>query len=167
MQFLTSVQKLKTGIKRKFPSYKTISFFNSMICLILLGCLVALLYRYYDENREVRLADVPESDMYYIKKSPINGVGLFAKRELKRGDVLGLGVENVFKAERGGVRPIIASWARKINHCDHAYNIELKNEGANYYFVVKKAIRKGEEIIMNYWLTPKTIAKPKKNYVKC
>ena len=81
------------------------------------------------------------SDIYYKKESSIHGEGIFSKKNIKKGDIIGLGsVDTKHKTILG----------RYVNHSD--------NNNAKFYYLpnkdlimlAEKNIFKDTEILVNY-----------------
>ena len=107
---------------------------------------------------------------FEIKESSIHGKGVFASKNIKKGDKIGLAISFIL-----GIWPHITSnlgsW---VNHCgceksnlelfwdetDEAYN----NEGIGWYFVANKDIKQGTELLINYVNTPFYIEGPQDYY---
>jgi hypothetical protein len=81
------------------------------------------------------------SDTYYKDKSSIDGLGVFASKELKKDDIIGIGtIDCKYKTTLG----------RYTNHSDNnnAKFYYLKNN--DVIMVAEKNISKNEEILINY-----------------
>lgn len=107
---------------------------------------------------------------YDIRDSSIHGKGVFANRNIKEGETIGLGIAFIL-----GIWPYITdNLGSMVNHCgceksnlvlkwdesDKAYN----GEGIGWYLVAKKDIDDGAEMFLNYSNTPFYIAGPKDYY---
>ena len=82
-----------------------------------------------------------KSDLYYKDKSSIHGVGVFALKNINKGDIIGLGsIDNKYKTTLG----------RFTNHSDfnNAMFYYLKNN--DVVMVATKYISKNLEILINY-----------------
>ena len=82
-----------------------------------------------------------KSDLYYKDKSSIHGVGVFALKNINKGDIIGLGsIDNKYKTTLG----------RFTNHSDfnNAMFYYLKNN--DVVMVATKYISKNSEILINY-----------------
>ncbi len=80
---------------------------------------------------------------YVVKKSPIHGVGIFAKKDLKPNEILDcvINSKNI----------ITPHFGRLINHSssnDNTDLIHLPDDG--YYLKTTKYVSKGSEILSNY-----------------
>jgi hypothetical protein len=94
--------------------------------------------------------------MFYITKSKIHGVGLYASKDYSINDKLILAIENNHQ---------ITKLCSKVNHCNHPNSV-LKQENDGWYLYSIKPIHKGEEITANYNYTPSFIKKPNEEW-KC
>ena len=110
------------------------------------------------------------SSKYVIADSSIHGKGVFANKNLSHGERIGLGINFVF-----GIWPVITPYlGGLVNHCpSHKSNIELEwdesleayeGEGEGWYLVVKKDVKKGEELLLDYAKTPFYIEGPQDHY---
>ena len=82
-----------------------------------------------------------KSDLYYKDKSSIHGVGVFALKNINKGDIIGLGsIDNKYKTTLG----------RFTNHSDfnNAMFYYLKNN--DVIMVATKDVNKNSEILINY-----------------
>ena len=83
-----------------------------------------------------------------IKKSKVAGKGLFAKEDIKKGEVIG----TVFDLKNHNNKCEImrrARWGRYINDSAHE-NAIFKIEGDRGVLIAKNKIKKDEEIFSNY-----------------
>jgi hypothetical protein len=107
---------------------------------------------------------------YEIKESSIHGKGVFATKDLNKGDKIGLAIAFVF-----GIWPFITNYLGSwVNHCGcDKSNLELlwdesdesyNNEGMGWYLVANKDIKKGSELLINYANTPFYIEGPQDYY---
>ncbi|MAC52992.1 MAG: hypothetical protein CME31_10650 [Gimesia sp.] len=81
------------------------------------------------------------SNTYYKDKSNINGLGVFSSKELKKGDIIGIGtIDCQYKTILG----------RYTNHSDNnnAKFYYLKNN--DIIMIAEKNISKNKEILINY-----------------
>ena len=110
------------------------------------------------------------SENYVIKDSSIHGKGVFAQRNFKKGEKIGLGISFIF-----GLWPLITDYLGAwINHCGPTgSNVELEwddsiqayeEEGEGWYVSAKKDINKGEELYLDYSDTPWYIEGPQDHY---
>ena len=82
-----------------------------------------------------------KSDYYYKSKSQIHGFGVFALKNINKGDVIGIGsIDNKYKTTLG----------RFTNHSDlsNAMFYYLKNN--DVVMIANKDIKKNSEILINY-----------------
>ena len=82
-----------------------------------------------------------DSDFYYKDKSSIHGLGVFALKNINKGEVIGIGsIDNKYKTTLG----------RFTNHSDfnNAMFCYLKNN--DVAMIAVKYISKNEEILINY-----------------
>ena len=109
---------------------------------------------------------------FIIADSSIHGKGLFANKNLKKGERIGLGIKFIF-----GIWPMITpylgSW---INHCNkesNKHNTRLEwddsleayeAEGEGWYLITTKDVKKGDELLMDYADTPFYIEGPQDHY---
>jgi SET domain-containing protein len=95
-------------------------------------------------------------ETFYISKSNIQGVGVFADKDYNENSFLFTGIEPNRK---------ITYLGSKINHCNKV-NTYLVNEENGWNIYSKRKINKGEELLIDYNNTPEFIKKPDKNW-KC
>jgi SET domain-containing protein len=100
-----------------------------------------------------------KKDDIYISKSGVNGLGLFAGRDYKKGSVI---IKNLFphKSEdkilyniipKKDFKKYILKEGKYINHCSIQYNSDVTtNDKKIYKLIAIKDIYKGEEITSNY-----------------
>ena len=79
---------------------------------------------------------------YVVKKSPIHGVGIFAKKDLKPNEIVDCAINNK--------NIITPHFGRLINHSSHSDNSDLIKLSNGYYVKTTKYISKGTEILANY-----------------
>ena len=82
-----------------------------------------------------------KSDYYYKDKSEIDGCGVFALKNINKGNIIGIGsIDNKYKTILG----------RFTNHsdCNNARFYHLKNN--DVVMVAEKDIEKSTEILINY-----------------
>lgn len=107
---------------------------------------------------------------YEIKNSSIHGKGVFASKSINKGEKVGLAISFIF-----GIWPHITNYLGSwVNHCgceksnlelfwdesDDAYN----GDGIGWYFIAKKNITKGSELLIDYSNTPFYIEGPQDYY---
>ena len=95
---------------------------------------------------------------FVIADSSIHGKGVFANKDLYKGERIGLGINFIF-----GLFPLITNYLGSwINHCDKS-NVELEwddsldayiKEGEGWYLIANKNIKQGTELLLNYNNTP-------------
>ena len=95
----------------------------------------------------------------YISKSSINGLGLFAGKSYKKGDVI---IKNIFPNKtdnkilfniirQNDFEKYIIKEGKYINHCSVQYNSDITTKDRKIYKLIAiKDIHKGEEITSNY-----------------
>ena len=79
---------------------------------------------------------------YVVKKSPIHGVGIFAKKDLKTNEIVDCAINSK--------NIITPHFGRLINHSSSNDNTELIKLSNGYYVKTTKYISKGTEILANY-----------------
>lgn len=93
-----------------------------------------------------------KSDLYYVKDSPIHGKGLFAKKALKKGTVLG--VCQTKKTRKTGLYTLSFDDYQLDVSCDLKYINHAKKPNAIYWddlsVEVIKPIKKDQEIFHDY-----------------
>jgi SET domain-containing protein len=111
---------------------------------------------------------------FVIKDSKIHGKGVFAKKNLKKNEIIGLGIRFVL----GFIPYITDDFGSLINHCEqsntkliwfYANDEELKgmkNPETGWYIMASKPVKNGEELLLNYSNTPFYIQGPLSHY-KC
>ena len=119
------------------------------------------------------------SNKVYISSSTINGQGLFAAQDFKKGDVI---LDNIFPHKDTNevlydsineelFNRYISKEGIKINHCSESYNSYVHtNDNKIYQLLSKKDIPKNTEITANYDITNKKypfIDTSKEAYKKC
>ena len=115
---------------------------------------------------------------YYIKKSDINGLGLFSNKDYRKNDII---IDDLFpyNNERNIIKKLSKKYfddyiiyeGKYINHCSRGYNTDIMtNDNIYFKLIATKDISKDKEIIANYDLIHSKfpfIAKSKKDYIKC
>jgi SET domain-containing protein len=82
-----------------------------------------------------------ESDFYYKDKSSIHGVGVFALKNINKGEVIGIGsIDNKYKTTLG----------RFTNHSDNNNCMFYYLKNNDVVMVAVKDISKNKEILINY-----------------
>ena len=115
----------------------------------------------------------------YIKKSKINGNGLFSPKDYKKGDII---ISNLFPKKDDNVsifNPIetkifnyyIINEGKYINHCSVNYNTDIvSKDHKRYQLIAIKDIKKDEELTNNYDLINKKfpfIGRSNEGYQTC
>jgi hypothetical protein len=88
--------------------------------------------------------------MIYVKKSNIEGEGLFTLKNIKKGDKLFLAIDNYNSVTYMGT---------KINHCNNP-NTELVKMDDGWYVISLYDIEKDTEITIDYNSAPDFIKRP-------
>jgi SET domain-containing protein len=108
---------------------------------------------------------------FVIKDSKIHGKGVFAKKNLKKDEIIGIGIRFVL----GFIPYITDDFGSLINHCERSntklvwYYADDKGKETpemGWYIVASKPVKKGEELLLNYSNTPFYIQGPLSHY-KC
>ena len=87
-----------------------------------------------------------------IKKSNVDGLGVFATEDIKKGNNFGVSHVKDSKAENGYWRTPLGGF---INHSTNPNCEKLKNRFTNnFYLVATKDIKKDEELTVYYTLYP-------------
>jgi hypothetical protein len=94
--------------------------------------------------------------LVYVAKSNIEGDGLYAAKDLKKGDKLFVAIDEYNS---------ITYLASKINHCNNS-NTELVKIDKEYYVLSLYDIEKNKELTLDYNNTPDFIKKPDPSW-KC
>lgn len=125
--------------------YKYLSLAVYVLIIFLVVKLIRFLIRYFQP--------------LYIGKSEINGNGLFANKDYKKGDII---IEDLFSnntdrlplnkdtTEKAFLQYISIEGAH-VNHCSHNYNCDIITKDNIYVkAIASKDIRRHEEITANY-----------------
>ena len=102
---------------------------------------------------------------FHICKSDIDGRGIIASQNLKKGELIGAAVDNeeMVKGEGGVYRDTRTRLGRTLNHQDKENAIQKSEKGAlNIY--AKNDIKDGDEITLNYKNSPNYIDKNVEGY---
>jgi hypothetical protein len=86
---------------------------------------------------------------WYIAGSEIEGQGIFAAKDFKTGDTIGLAMTPDGEDEYGSKKWNLTELARFCNH-QWKSNTELKKRDGQFYLVALKPIETDDEIISNY-----------------
>jgi SET domain-containing protein len=119
--------------------------------LIILGFIVVILTTLY--------LYINYQESFEIRKSQVEGVGVFAIKNHKPNEKLFLGIYSDKKIE--------PNLGGKINHCPSTskkHNSRIEKIGDEWFVISNKDILKGEEITTDYNNTPYFISKPDKNW---
>ena len=82
------------------------------------------------------------SSVYYKSDSKIHGIGVFASKDIKKGEIIG------DVSEDGKYRTTLGRW---INHSkNNNVSFYNKKDGINMFAVADKNIVSNEEILVNY-----------------
>jgi SET domain-containing protein len=135
-----------------------ILFFLLIIGIIIIACkMVMNHYEYFNGGNEI----------YIVKKSDIEGVGVFANKFIKKDERIGLAFEHK-KTSAGTVNAnITPEFGSLINHCVINDNTYLQEDNNKFYIHAKKNIPKGTELTSNYNNAPDTVDKNVKHFKKC
>ena len=133
-------------------------FFLIIVSIILMGCKMLIIRSEYFNGG---------SEMYIVKKSDIQGVGVFTNKFIKKDERIGLAFENK-KTSAGTVNAnITPEFGSLINHCVINDNTYLQEDNNKFYIHAKKNIPKGTELTSNYNNAPDTVDKNVKHFKKC
>ena len=89
----------------------------------------------------------------YISTSRINGLGLFAGKDFKKGDII---INNLITSKRNPlnhnkINNSIIREGKYINHCSFQYNSDIiTTDNTIYKLIAIKDIKKNKEITGNY-----------------
>ena len=90
------------------------------------------------------------SEKYNIRESDINGKGVFASKDFKKGELVGLAVtDEEAVTDTKNFRDARTEIGRYLNH-QNKENAALKSENNTLNTYAKNTIKKGEEITVNY-----------------
>jgi hypothetical protein len=96
---------------------------------------------------------IQEIKNYEVKTSRIHGKGIFAKTDLPSGINLGVAftkIRNTGTPDKDYKRSVLGIY---VNHSTSP-NIKLSKMGNNFFYITIKNIRKGQELLINYYNFP-------------
>ena len=97
------------------------------------------------------------SEKYSIKKSDINGKGVFASKSFEKGELVGLAVtDEEAVTDTENFRDARTELGKYLNH-QNKENAALKSENNTLNIYTNTPIKKGEEITVNYQKGPNYI----------
>jgi len=96
---------------------------------------------------------------YEIRKSPIHGVGAFAKTNFKKGDFINI---HIFPLIKGGDL-YVTSFGRKLNHSNTPNAISKKEKDGCYKVYALTNVYINDEITLDYKIN-KNLEQPEKNW---
>jgi len=104
-------------------------------------------------------------DKYVIDKSNIDGKGIIASQNMKKGEFIGAAIENeeMIRSKDGIHRDTRTRLGRTLNHQDKENAIQ-KSEDNTLNVYAKNNIKEGEEITLNYKHAPDYIGKNTEGY---
>ena len=113
---------------------------------------------------KIKYNELFEIIKYEINNSKIHGKGLFAKKNLKKNELIDIAII-LYNNDNYSITP----FGRSINHCSHNYNTKLKKFSNNYYILANRNIKAGDELTINYDSKdiPDFIEGSKSYYKKC
>lgn len=111
-----------------------------------------------NENLNVGKPSSLNEEKYYIDKSQIDGEGVFAKENLRKGETIGL----LHVVNKLGEKYHYTELGRKHNHSKNptCHNVFVDNKR---FLVASKDLRKGEELTTDYTLQP-DLEQPKEGW---
>ena len=143
--------------------FKKNKFFNKFFFLLIVGIIIIACKMLINRSEYFNGG----SEMYIVKKSNIQGVGVFANKSIKKDERIGLAFEHK-KNKSGFVYPdITPEFGSLINHCEINDTTYLKEDNNKFYIHAKKNIPKGTELTSNYNNAPDTVDKNVKHFKKC
>ena len=102
---------------------------------------------------------------FHICKSNIDGKGIIASQDMKKGEFIGAAIDNeeMIRGEDGIHRDMRTRLGRTLNHQDKENAMQKSENGAlNVY--AKNNIKQGEEVTLNYKNAPDYIDKNTEGY---
>ena|SRR6185312_1418127 len=115
---------------------------------------------YFDAYLYIHMSQI-DKKKWAIGPSKIHGSGIIANCNIKEHEIVDVGID-YWMGIIPYVTPHFGSW---INHCENA-NTHLIYFG-KHYIVSQKPIKRGEELTVNYNLTPWYIDRAKPWYTSC
>jgi len=97
---------------------------------------------------------------YVVSKSPIHGRGIFANRDLKKNEDIGLGIS--FYA---GIWPYVTEQPGSLVNHSYKPNTYLRWQDNGWHIRTSKSIPKDTELTLNYSNTPWYIQGPLPHYI--
>lgn len=88
-----------------------------------------------------------------IKKSSVDGDGVFAKENITNGENMGLGFEKVENTGNPDTDYMRTNLGEKINHSKDS-NVRLFQDNNKFYFFSSRDIQQGEELLLDYESIP-------------
>lgn len=105
--------------------------------------------------------DFGQNKIWVILPSPIQGVGVFARKWLVPGEMIGVGIVYTL-----GLIPRVTFFGGKLNHSYNANALLRYDKNTNTWnLYAAKDIAPGKEILLDYRDTPPFIAGPERHYV--
>ena len=96
-------------------------------------------------------------EKFVVKESDINGKGVFASKDFKKGELVGIAVTDEEAVKPSPVfRDARTELGKYLNH-QNKENAALKSENNTLNIYTKSPIKKGEEITVNYQKGPNYI----------
>ena len=95
-----------------------------------------------------------DEEKFVVKKSEINGKGVFASKNFEKGELVGLAVtDEKAVTDVKNFRDARTKLGKYLNH-QNKENATLKSENNTLNTYAKSTIKKGEEITVNYQKGP-------------
>ena len=82
---------------------------------------------------------------FYIKKSPINGLGVFAKRDIQPNEII-----EIVATKHNGVWVVNEYFGKWVNHSEKYRNSEITLTNGSYMLKAIKFIFQHDEILSDY-----------------
>ena len=97
------------------------------------------------------------SEKFSVRKSDINGKGVFASKNFKKGELVGMAVtDEEAVTDVVNFRDARTQLGKYLNH-QNKHNASLKSENNTLNIYTKDPIKQGEEITVNYKKGPNYI----------